>query len=510
MQRFLPLSIVVLLVPLPAWAAAAGEQDPNSLTADEQQAGWRLLFDGRTTDGWRGYRATEVPASWRVENGSLLSRRTAGESHGDLVTVDQFGDFELMWEWKMAPGGNSGVIYRATEEQNSVWETGPEYQVLDNQGHLDGLNPLASAGACYSVFAPARDATRPLGQWNRSRIVARGKRVEHWMNGEKLLEYEIGSRRWQAYVKTSKFFQSAYNQSNWGKVPKGHIGLQDYGGEIEFRGIKIRELDEHEQLSLWSGRAPVGDGQFEAADATITVHRPPGDAANGAAVVICPGGGYGGLVTGAEGHGIARWLNGHGIAGIVLEYRLPHGRPFVPLLDAQRAIRTVRANAESWSLDPDRIGIIGFSAGGHLASTAGTQFDRGDPDAADPVERFSCRPNFVILVYPVVSMGEMTHGGSRANLLGRDPPPELIQRFSGERQVTAQTPPMFLTHALDDQVVVPDHSRRLYQALRTHEVPAELLELPSGGHGLNGYQGPMWDAWQTQALRWLAAQQLIP
>lgn len=241
MKRF--LSIAVLLLPLSALTSSAGAQDPNSLTADEQQAGWRLLFDGRTLAGWRGYKSATVPASWRVENGSLLSRRTPGESHGDIVTVEQFADFELVWEWKMTPGGNSGVIYRATEERSSVWESGPEYQILDNQGHVDGLNPLSSAGACYSAFPPAKDATRPLGQWNQSRIVARGNHVEHGMNGEKLLEYEVGSRRWQAHVKTSKFFPAAYGQSNWSKVPKGHIGLQDYGGAVEFRGIKLRVLE---------------------------------------------------------------------------------------------------------------------------------------------------------------------------------------------------------------------------------------------------------------------------
>ena len=267
---------------------------------------------------------------------------------------------------------------------------------------------------------------------------------------------------------------------------------------------------EPQQVSLWSGQAPVGDGQFEAANAFITVHRPAPEAANGAAVVICPGGGYGGLVTGAEGHGIAKWLTAHGIAGIVLEYRLPQGRPFVPLLDAQRAIRTVRAQAQQWAIDPSRIGIIGFSAGGHLASTAGTHFDRGDPPAADPVNRVSCRPDFVILVYPVVTMGEKTHGGSKTNLLGRDPKPELVELFSNEKQVTGQTPPMFLAHAQDDRVVVPDNSRMLHKALRAHQVATEYLELPSGGHGLNGYKGPMWDAWQARSLAWLAGQKMIP
>ncbi len=241
MQPVLSTVALVLLVSVPALPVCA--QDPNSLTPEEQQAGWRLLFDGKTTTGWRGYKSTAMPASWRVENGSLLSRRTRGESSGDIITVDQFADFELVWEWKMTAGNNSGVIYRATEEKANVWETGPEYQILDNQGHLDGLNPLSSAGACYSAFAPAKDMTRPLGQWNQSRIIARGNHVEHWMNGKKLLEYEVGSRVWQAHVKTSKFFPSAYGQSNWGKVPKGHIGLQDYGGAVEFRGIKIRTLE---------------------------------------------------------------------------------------------------------------------------------------------------------------------------------------------------------------------------------------------------------------------------
>ena len=245
MNRF--LSTVAVLWLLSALASSARAQNPNSLTPEEKQAGWRLLFDGRTTAGWRGYKATTVPASWRVENGSLLARRTEGESSGDIITVDQFADFELVWEWKMTAGNNSGVIYRATEEKANVWETGPEYQILDNQRHLDGLNPLSSAGACYSAFPPAKDMTRPLGQWNQSRIIARGSHIEHWMNGEKLLEYEIGSRSWQAHVKTSKFFPSAYGQSNWGKVPKGHIGLQDYGGAIEFHGIKLRVIEPTEK-----------------------------------------------------------------------------------------------------------------------------------------------------------------------------------------------------------------------------------------------------------------------
>jgi len=259
---------------------------------------------------------------------------------------------------------------------------------------------------------------------------------------------------------------------------------------------------EGQRLSLWNGKSPIGNGETEDADAWITVHLAPKP--DGDAFVICPGGGYGGLVTGAEGHGIAKWLNGHGITGIVLEYRLPKGRSMVPLLDAQRAIRTVRSNAKTWKIDPARIGIIGFSAGGHLASTAATHFDKGDAAAKDPIEKVSCRPDFAILIYPVVTMGEKTHQGSKSNLLGKDPTAAQIELFSNEKQVADATPPIFLAHPLDDTVVVPDNSRMLYEALVAHKISAEYLELPSGGHGLNGYQGPMWDAWQEKSLIWLS------
>jgi acetyl esterase/lipase len=272
--------------------------------------------------------------------------------------------------------------------------------------------------------------------------------------------------------------------------------------------IAVAAAPEPEKLKLWNGKAPVGDGKFEQADARITVHRP--EKPNGTAIVICPGGGYGGLVTGPEGHGIAAWLNRHGITGVVLEYRLPAGRPYVPLLDAQRAIRTVRANAKAWGVDPAKVGIMGFSAGGHLASTAGTHFDAGDAKADDTVERNSCRPDFMILVYPVVTMGEKTHGGSKTALLGKNPDPKLVELFSNEKQVTAKTPPAFLAHAKDDRPVPPENSKAFYEALQANKVPAKYLELPSGGHGLNGYKGPMWDAWQEQSLAWLAEMKLAP
>ena len=258
------------------------------------------------------------------------------------------------------------------------------------------------------------------------------------------------------------------------------------------------------RVLLWPDTAPAGDGTREKTDASISVFLPPKAQATGTAIMICPGGGYGGKVLTHEGSYIAQWLNSHGIAGIVLDYRLPHGRHNVPLADAQRAIRLARANAETWGLQPNRIGIIGFSAGGHLASTAGTHFNAGDPNAADAVERLSCRPDFMILVYPVIRFDEQGHKGTRINLLGPDPKPELELLYSNERQVTDQTPPAYLAHAQDDKVVPPVNSASFRDALKAHNIPVEYLELPSGGHGLNGYRGSSWDAWQKGSLEWLA------
>ena len=273
--------------------------------------------------------------------------------------------------------------------------------------------------------------------------------------------------------------------------------------------LPLHALAEPLRLPLWDADAPNGDGSVtQAPKAAVTVHLP--EHPTGAAAVICPGGGYGGLVTGPEGHGIAAWLNRHGIAGIVLEYRLPAGRPFVPLLDAQRALRLVRLHAAEWKIDPHKLGIIGFSAGGHLASTAATHFDAGRADAAEPVDRQSSRPDFAILVYPVITMQGPTHSGSRRNLLGPEPAAELVELFSNDRQVTKDSPPAFLAHAVDDKPVPIENSILYDEAQRAQGLPGRLLKLPDGGHGLNGYKGPSWDAWQAAAIDWLRERRMIP
>ncbi len=297
-------------------------------------------------------------------------------------------------------------------------------------------------------------------------------------------------------------------------IPVDKIGLYEDELRASWPIVEVEGVREHPlpaaRILLWPESAPVGDGSREEAETVLTAFLPPRKKATGAAVVICPGGGYMRLVLSREGPIVARWLADHGIAGIVLEYRMPEGRPYVPLLDAQRAVRVVRSHAEDWNLDPQRIGIMGFSAGGHLASTAGTHFDAGNPEAADPIDQLSCRPDFMVLIYPVVTMGEKTHGGSKKNLLGADPKPELVELFSNEKQVTDQTPPTFLAHAKDDRAVPPENSRALRDALKARGVAVEYLEVPEGGHGLFGCKGPVWEKWKTRSLEWMAAQGIIP
>ena len=229
------------------------------------------------------------------------------------------------------------------------------------------------------------------------------------------------------------------------------------------------------------------------------------------AVVVCPGGGYSVLAYDWEGTDIAKWLNSHGIAAIVLKYRLPSAASQVepheaPLMDAQRAMRLVRHHAEEWNIDPEQIGVMGFSAGGHLASTLGTHYDAGDANSKDSVERFSSRPDFMILGYPVISLKEhVAHIGSRNNLLGKSPSEELVERFSNELQVTEDTPPTFIFHSQDDKGVPVQHSLLFYQALLEANVPVEMHLYPEGGHGYSlgiNAEGTF-TQWPDACMQWL-------
>ena len=266
---------------------------------------------------------------------------------------------------------------------------------------------------------------------------------------------------------------------------------------------------------LWPAGAPGAKGSEDGDKPTLTTYLPPPDIATGAAVVICPGGGYGHLAMDHEGRQIAKWLNSLGVAGFIVKYRhrnsgAGYGHPY-PLLDAQRAIRTVRSEAGQLNIDPNRIGILGFSAGGHLASTAGTHFDKGNARAKDPIERVSCRPDFMILIYPVVSLTQWyAHAGSRRNLLGQNPDKDLLEKLSNEKQVTPQTPPTFLVHTYEDKGVPAENSVYFYLALRRAKVPAEMHLYEKGRHGfgLGKTHGPV-ASWSVRCADWMRGRGLL-
>ena len=250
---------------------------------------------------------------------------------------------------------------------------------------------------------------------------------------------------------------------------------------------------------------------------TLTVYLPAPERRTGAAVVICPGGGYERVVIDKEGHDVARWLSGLGITSFVLKYRIPTaaaeiGQVPAPIADGLHAIRLVRSGADKWKLDPARIGIVGFSAGGHLASSVGTHFDGGRTESADPVERVSSRPDFMVLVYPVVSMDPaVTHQGSRMKLLGSSPSDQMVRLYSNELRVTDLTPPTFIVHAKDDAGVLVENSVRLAAALRMAKVPVELRLLEQGGHGFGlGIHGGEPAQWPQVLAAWLKQRNVLP
>jgi acetyl esterase/lipase len=256
---------------------------------------------------------------------------------------------------------------------------------------------------------------------------------------------------------------------------------------------------------LWPKGAPGAKGNEAKDKPTLIIYLPAKP--SGVGIVICPGGGYGGLAMNHEGDQIGRWLNDNGIAGFICDYRhrgKGYGHP-APLDDAQRAIRTVRSRAKEFGVDPSKIGILGFSAGGHLCSTAVTHFDAGDAKADDPVMRQSSRPDFGVLCYPVIAFDQpFTHKGSQKNLLGEGATAEQVAGLSNERQVTDQTPPCFLWHTWEDKGVPPENSVVFYQALLARKIPAELHIFEKGRHGLGlAKDTPGTSAWPDVCIAWL-------
>jgi acetyl esterase/lipase len=262
---------------------------------------------------------------------------------------------------------------------------------------------------------------------------------------------------------------------------------------------------------LWPGGAPGAQGSEPADIPTLYPFVVPAGRGVGTAVVVCPGGGYQHLAIEKEGSDIARWLNSLGVSAFVLQYRLgPKYHHPIELGDAQRAIRLVRSRAADYRINPERVGIMGFSAGGHLASSAGTHFDAGNTAATDPIDRAASRPDFLILGYPVISFVNFTHQGSKNNLLGANPDPKLVESMSSELAVTAQTPPTFLFHTTTDATVPVENSVLFYMALRKAGVPAELHIYERGPHGVGlAPTDEALSSWPQRLADWLRVRGLL-
>lgn len=282
-------------------------------------------------------------------------------------------------------------------------------------------------------------------------------------------------------------------------------------------------MSQDKVLKVWPNGAPNDNGMTEpeekydgvrvrnVSEAEMYVYLPEEVKNSGAAVVICPGGGYRIEAMDHEGFDIAAFLAGKGVAGIVLKYRLPYGHHEIPSSDARQAIRIVRANAKEWGVDPSKIGIAGSSAGGHLASTVGTVFDSGNKESNNLIEQQSCRPDFMLLLYPVISFDEdLGHMGSRKNLIGEGHNKKLIRKYSNELNVTAQTPPTFLVLADNDKAVPPQNSIDFYSALKRFNVPAEMHIFQNGGHGFGIRKNDLpADEWPEMFYSWLKAQKIV-
>lgn len=298
------------------------------------------------------------------------------------------------------------------------------------------------------------------------------------------------------------------------------VRLLGFIGFIGWIQSGVLGQNKFETVSLWDGKAPESIGTEPKDDPTGLLYRlaESPSSANGKqghpAVVILPGGGYGSLAIDHEGYQIAKWANSMGMVAFVCKYRTRrdgYGHP-CPMIDAQRAIRMVRAKAKEWEVDPTRVGIIGFSAGGHLASTVLTHFDAGDASSSDPIAKESSRPNFGVIAYPVIAMTEsFGHAGSRKNLLGDNPDPKLMAYYDNHLQVTSETPPTFVFQTQEDAVVLPENALAFYTAMVKNKVPGELHIFQKGKHGVGlAATIPGTDRWPTLCEAWLRNQSILP
>lgn len=476
-----------------------------------------VLFGGKDMSAFVG------GENWKLAEGYVVADK------GGITTKQPFGSCQLHLEFASPledkdPGqgrGNSGIYLMGRYE----------VQILDS--FKNDTYPDGQAAAIYKQSPPLVNASRPPGEWQSFDILFRAPEfhedgslgrpaaVTVLHNGVVVQhDFELeGSTHWDqppAYENHSK------------KLP---IHIQFHGDPVRFRNIWIRELEEQPRIKaatqspskpanadprvqlLWPAGAPQARGNSPDDRPTLQVFEPETGRNVGTAIVICPGGGYSNLAAGHEGREIAHWLQSLGITAFVLDYRhrgKGYGHP-APLDDAKRAIRVVRSEAAALGIEPDRVGIMGFSAGGHLASSAATHFDPGDPTAADPIERLSSRPDFVILGYPLIALGESyTHSRSQRNLLGETPSKEMLAKLSSQKQVTSDTPPTFLWHTGEDTGVLPENSVAFYLALRKAQVPAELHIYERGRHGLGLARSvPATADWTDRCVTWLRNRGLL-
>ncbi len=473
---------------------AAQQPLPNTLTAAEQKDGFELLFDGKSLDKFI------VPADqakvWRVVNGVVRNEQAAPGA--TILTKEDFGNFVVRAEFRAHPGVNSALMLRQGRPQPA----GYELQIRDKL-LTDRTGGGFLTGSIVNV-QNAPEGTRIIpGQWNTFEATLDGDHIVVLYNGAKVIDVRDTRRT------------------------TGAIGLQSAhpedpaGAFIEFRNLRVKRLpanqaaqvagpilQEPQTVPLWTGRAPGALGDAPEDVPTITIYMPPNTTGPMSAVIVAPGGGYRTLSMNKEGRLPAAYLNSLGIAAFVLKYRLgPRYHHPIELGDMQRAIRTVRSRAAEWHIAPERIGVMGFSAGGHLASTASTHADGGAAEAADDIDRASSRANFAILGYPVISLTEAwTHPGSRTNLLGEKADAELARRLSTDTQVTSRTPPTFLFHTNADTAVPVENSVHYFLALRKAGVPAEMHIFKDGAHGVGM---PMNDSalseWPKVLANWLRA-----
>lgn len=482
-----------------------------------------VLFNGSDMSAFEG------GEKWRIEQGYVVA------DQGGITTKQAFGSCQLHLEFASPPEdkgrgqgkGNSGIYLMSKYE----------VQILDS--YENDTYPDGQGAAIYKQSPPLVNVSRPPGQWQSYDIIFRAPQFS--TDGTVKVPAALTVLHNGVLVQNHFELQGT---TAWQDPPsyKPHedrlpFHIQYHGDPVRFRNIWIRELGNRPRVKggapgveppratravaetepkvelLWPEGAPGAKGDADNDKPKLRVYLPDAQTSNGTGIVVCPGGGYVALAMGHEGTEIARWLNSLGIAAFICEYRhrgKGYGHP-APLQDAQRAIRMVRAGAPKYRVDPNRVGILGFSAGGHLASTAATHFDAGFTAAKDPIEQVSCRPDFAILCYPVIALGESyTHRGAQQSLLGADADADLVREFSNEKQVTSETPPTFLFHTNGDNGVLPENSVAFYLALRKANVPAELHIYERGGHGVGlARTTPGTSDWSQRCAQWLRGRRLL-